>query len=76
MSCILSEPIIFLKSYFGESKYPFVYNNMDCEGWEDGLCECKKTKYLSLECSRGMTAVFYVEILKHSFAIIFFCSCH
>ena len=56
ISCTLSEPIIFLKSYFGESQYPLVYSNMDCEGWEESLGECKKNVYLSLACSGGNTA--------------------
>ena len=47
-----SEPIVYTDSHFGDGDGPIVYSNLDCEGYEDNLNECDKSKYGNFSCSR------------------------
>ena len=50
------EPVVFTNSTFGAGKYPIVYTNFDCGGWENTLTECDKQIYPQSVCSRKNVA--------------------
>ena len=53
---LFSEPIVFTGSYFGDGKYPIVYSNLKCGGWENDITDCGKDNYLDFSCSRNNVA--------------------
>ena len=53
---IMTEPLAYLGSTFGESIGPIVYSNVECGGWEKSLDECLKTNYIDLSCPQERIA--------------------
>ena len=50
------EPIPFYNSSFGDGKYPIVYSNLACKGWETNLRYCGKEVYPQSSCPRSHVA--------------------
>ena len=53
---VLTEPIAFHNSYFGDGYGPIIYSNVSCGGWEQRVADCTKTTYPAFTCSREQTA--------------------
>ena len=51
-----TEPVVFTNSLFGAGKYPIIYSNTACGGYEASLTDCNKQTYPQSNCSRDNVA--------------------
>ena len=47
---IMLEPMAYIGSTFGEAKGPVIYSDVQCEGWQNNLRDCKKLQYENVTC--------------------------
>ncbi|XP_019850479.1 PREDICTED: scavenger receptor cysteine-rich domain superfamily protein-like isoform X2 [Amphimedon queenslandica] len=50
------EPVAYHNSYFGDGKYPIMYSDFSCGGWETNLTDCDKKIFPQSKCSRDSVA--------------------
>ena len=50
------EPVAYRDSYFGDGKYPILYSDFFCGGWETNLTHCDKRIFPHSKCSRDSVA--------------------
>ena len=49
-------PVIFHNSTFGDGKFPIMFSNFVCGGWETNLNNCGHIAYPQFNCSRTNVA--------------------
>ena len=52
----VSEPVVFHDSYFGNGRYPIIYSNLKCGGWENNIRDCQKDTFLDITCPNQQVA--------------------
>lgn len=73
-------PTVLLSSEFGSGKYPIVYSNMTCGGWESTLYSCKKQVYPMSSCPRshvaGVLCGYSKDTTMPIISILYFTDCN
>ncbi len=75
---IITDPINYYNSYYGDGYGPTMWNYLNCQGWEKNVFECTKTVYPDQSCHHdriaGVLCKEGTNMQYNCFVIQFYCA--